>query len=86
MARLLNAMVEEKVSYRKMGDRERVIVHFLRAVVRLNREIGDVVRAPDVETLLATQSTGDRYAGGVRGSCSQVAKWAKLLKPTEPPP
>jgi hypothetical protein len=82
MARLLNAMVEEKVSYRKMGDRERVIVHFLRAVVWLNREIGDVVRAPDVETLLATQALVP--ATGTPEEFEEVVR--RLLKPTEPPP
>jgi tripartite-type tricarboxylate transporter receptor subunit TctC len=58
-------------------------------VVRLNREIGGVIRAPNVATLLASQAlvpttdTPEEFEEFVR---AQVAKWAKILKPTEMPP
>jgi tripartite-type tricarboxylate transporter receptor subunit TctC len=58
-------------------------------VVRLNREISDVIRAPNVETLLARQAlvaatdTPEEFEHFVR---AQITKWAKLLKATEAPP
>jgi tripartite-type tricarboxylate transporter receptor subunit TctC len=58
-------------------------------VARLNREIGGVVRAPNVATLLASQAlvpatdTPEEFEEFLR---AQVTKWAKLLKPTEAPP
>jgi tripartite-type tricarboxylate transporter receptor subunit TctC len=58
-------------------------------VVRLNREIGDVIRAPNVETLLASQAlvpatdTPEEFEEFVR---AQITKWAKLLRPAEAPP
>jgi tripartite-type tricarboxylate transporter receptor subunit TctC len=57
-------------------------------VVRLNREIGDVIRAPNIETLLASQAlvpaTGspEEFDEFIR---AQIAKWAKVLKPAEAP-
>jgi tripartite-type tricarboxylate transporter receptor subunit TctC len=58
-------------------------------VVRLNREIGDLIGAPNVETLLASQAlvaatdTPEEFEEFIR---AQVGKWAKVLKPTEVPP
>jgi tripartite-type tricarboxylate transporter receptor subunit TctC len=57
-------------------------------VVRLNREIGDVIRAPNVETLLASQALmpATDTPDVERFVRAQVTKWAKLLKPAEAPP
>jgi tripartite-type tricarboxylate transporter receptor subunit TctC len=58
-------------------------------VLRLNREIGDVIRAANVETLLASQAlvpatgTPEQFEAFIH---AQVAKWAKVLKPAEAPP
>jgi tripartite-type tricarboxylate transporter receptor subunit TctC len=58
-------------------------------VDRLNREIGNVIRAPDVERLLANQAlvpatdTPEEFEEFIR---AQVSKWAKVLKPAEAPP
>jgi tripartite-type tricarboxylate transporter receptor subunit TctC len=58
-------------------------------VGRLNREIGGVIRAPSVATLLASQAlvpatdTPEEFEEFVR---AQITKWAKLRKPTEAPP
>ncbi len=57
-------------------------------VARLNQGIGDVIRSPNVETLLASQAlvpatdTPEEFEEFIRG---QVTKWAKVLKPTDPP-
>jgi tripartite-type tricarboxylate transporter receptor subunit TctC len=58
-------------------------------VVRLNREIGDVTRAPNIETLLASQAlvpatdTPEEFKEFMQ---AQINKWAKVLKPTDVPP
>jgi tripartite-type tricarboxylate transporter receptor subunit TctC len=58
-------------------------------VVRLNQEIGEVIRAPNVEALLAGQAlvpatdSPEEFGEFIR---AQIAKWAKVLKPTDPLP
>ncbi len=58
-------------------------------VVRLNREIGNVIRAPNVETLLASQAlvpatdTPEEFKEFMH---AQIDKWAKVLKATDVPP
>jgi tripartite-type tricarboxylate transporter receptor subunit TctC len=58
-------------------------------VVRLNQQIGELIRAPNVERLLASQAltaatdTPEEFEEFVR---AQITKWAKVLKPTDAPP
>jgi tripartite-type tricarboxylate transporter receptor subunit TctC len=58
-------------------------------VARLNRGIGDVIRAPNVETLLASQAlvpatdTPEEFKEFMH---AQIDKWAKVLKATDVPP
>jgi tripartite-type tricarboxylate transporter receptor subunit TctC len=58
-------------------------------VFRLNRQIGDVMRSPNVEMLLASQAlipvpdTPEEFEAFIR---AQIAKWAKVLRPVEEAP
>jgi tripartite-type tricarboxylate transporter receptor subunit TctC len=58
-------------------------------VVRLNREIGEVISAPDIDALLASQAlmpatnTPEEFEEFIR---VQVTKWARVLKPSDAPP
>jgi tripartite-type tricarboxylate transporter receptor subunit TctC len=54
-------------------------------VIRLNRELVEIIRAPEVASLLASQAlvpvagTPDEFAAFFR---DQIAKWAKVLRPS----
>jgi tripartite-type tricarboxylate transporter receptor subunit TctC len=58
-------------------------------IIRLNRDIGDVMRAPNVEKLLTNQAlvpatdTPEQFDEFIR---AQVTKWAKVLKSVEATP
>jgi tripartite-type tricarboxylate transporter receptor subunit TctC len=57
-------------------------------VVRLNRELVEVMRAPEVTTRLAGEAlipVGDTPEEFTKFFGDQIAKWAKVLKPIGPP-
>jgi tripartite-type tricarboxylate transporter receptor subunit TctC len=58
-------------------------------VVRLNRELVEIMRAPDVMTRLADQAlmpVGNTHEEFTKFFDDEIAKWAKVLKPSGPPP
>jgi tripartite-type tricarboxylate transporter receptor subunit TctC len=58
-------------------------------VVRLNRELVEIIRAPDIMTRLADQAlmpVGNTHEEFTRFFDDEIAKWAKVLKPSGSPP
>jgi tripartite-type tricarboxylate transporter receptor subunit TctC len=58
-------------------------------VVRLNRELVEIIRAPDIMTRLADQAlmpVGSTHEEFTRFFDDEIAKWAKVLKPSGSPP
>jgi tripartite-type tricarboxylate transporter receptor subunit TctC len=58
-------------------------------VARLNRELAEIVRGPEItsklagEALIPVGDTPDEFGSFFR---AEIAKWAKVLKPSGPPP
>jgi tripartite-type tricarboxylate transporter receptor subunit TctC len=57
-------------------------------VARLNRELVEIMRAPEITTRLASEAlmpVGDTPEEFTAFFSDQIAKWAKILKPSGPP-